>query len=121
MLHRRVLGYAPAPIEALFPFASPVNAPHRTRLTSRLHNRQLEDPASGVVTEMFRRSLFGHIAIYNRLPQAIVELSDIKVFQRRLQRMVCKQTCSGNDSWKVLLSTRNRSSDIAQFQRLFLV
>ena len=69
-LHRRVLGDAPAPIVALFPFASSVNAPYRTRLTSRLHNKQLEDPASGVVTEMFRRSLFGHIAIYNRLPQA---------------------------------------------------
>ena len=68
LLHRRVLNKTPSVIGELLPFASLSRHPYHTRLQSALHDKQLWDPAERSYTEIFRRSIFGCIGIYNRLP-----------------------------------------------------
>ena len=67
LLHRRVLNKTPSVIGELLPFASSSRHSYHTRLQSALHDKQLWDPAEGLCTEVFRRSIFGYIRIYNRL------------------------------------------------------
>ena len=120
LLHRRVLGLVPESIAALLPML-PSSAPaHRTRLTTHRHSFQLEDPASGCVTEVFRRSVFGYIVVYNRLPQCVVALDSVKKFQAHLSSAVKMCVEHHETSWKSLLSPKDRISDISKFQSKFL-
>ena len=114
-IHRRVLTLTPSAISALLPFSETSAHAYSTRLAIRLHDKQLEDRASGVVTEMFRRSLFGYVGIYNRLPQCCVDLPNIKSFQTHLQSSLRNQVQIDNPTWREILATTNRTSDIRVF------
>ena len=121
VLHKRTLGLVPPPIAELLPFdASPGN-PYCTRRVARLHSKQLMDRASGHATDVFRRSLFGHVAVYNRLPQAVVDLKCVRRFQACLQHAVRDLAGAGRHNWQEFLSQTDRTSDIAIFQRCFTV
>ena len=62
LLHRRVLNKTPSVTGDLLLFASLSRRSHNTRLQSALHDKQLRDPAEGLCTEVFRRSIFGSIS-----------------------------------------------------------
>ncbi len=85
VLHKLILGILPDAIADLFPFSESHRDMHHTRLLASRHNRQLEDPIRGNETEMYKRSVFGYVAIYNRLPQSVVDETTVKSVQRRLQ------------------------------------
>ena len=120
ILHRRVLELIPQPIADLLPVAGGHSHHHSTRLVEHSHNKQLHDPASGRVTGAFRRFVFGFIAVYNRLPQAVVDLKSVKAFQACLQGAVCDMALTNAD-WQNLLSAGDRTSDVGVFQRRFRV
>ena len=121
VLHRRILGQLPECIAELLPLKERRASAYSTRLASNLHNNQLIDPAEGRVTELFRRSLFGYIAVFNRLSQAVVDLKSVKTFQGCLQSAVRDWAASGAENWDDFLSVTDRCSNIVVFQSQFCV
>ena len=106
LLHKIVLGQAPAPIEHLF-----------SRKTSNLrdfgidsgvsrHDRQLHDPIEPGHSPMIRRSVFGMIRIYNSLPQRTVSLQSVKSFQRALQKRARDSATDATVDWQLMFSPR---------------
>ena len=119
VLHKRVLGLLAGPIAQFFPFATALNNHEpRTRMEFRRHTLQLLDRVAGNETEIFKRSLFGYVAIYNRLPQDVVEERNVFSFQRRLQNALSNCVRFSRD-WETLYSVASRTTDISRFQSLF--
>ena len=79
-LHKRVLGLAHPAIERLFPWAP--NQYHSGH-TKQLDDRMLECNFRRV---LFLRSLFGLTAVYNLLPQYVVDCSTVSQFQKELTK-----------------------------------
>ena len=84
LLHRVSLGKAPAALCKLFP-------PSRSTIHSFgwTHGppqaRQLADQVSSRHPAQLKRSLFGLVYVYNRLPAHIAGMSSVKSFQAALQ------------------------------------
>ena len=71
---------------------------------------------------MFRRSLFGLALCYNKLPQQVVKLGNVKGFQRALQEAFLKfaeqQAVSGGE-WARLFSVDWRRLSRTSLDALF--
>ena len=122
MLHRIVLGLAPPQAAGLFPVIGAVVEPagrQRLRYWRPLHDRQISTAAIFASTDVFQRSAFGLARCYNRLPQEIVELSNVKDFQKRLQHTLMNFLESGADNWSKLFSTQWRMMRPDVFHALF--
>ena len=90
-LHKRVLGLChPALLQFL---------PMDTR--SGWHDRPLKafDDLSIQFHHLFHRSLFGMIHVYNRLPQYIVEMSSVRLFQKELTNIARQRCSNGIPDW----------------------
>ena len=123
LLHRIILNDAPTQLKKLFPFAVPRSADvSSTRRYSpwllRRHNRQLKEQTIG--TYILRRSLFGLVSIYNLLPQAIIDLKSIRLFQSALQRALCLAASQRLPNLDYLLFPRLRPVRDIDFQRYFV-
>ena len=118
LLHRIVLNDAPPQLAELFPSATtwPPNIA-TTRLQIRRHNRQLKQHAIG--TETLRRSLFGLVKIYNLLPQQVIDLKSVQLFQSALQHALSVAACRNVRYWDSLFSPRLRPVRDIDFQRYF--
>ena len=90
---------------------------HPTKPLVRLHARQLADPVKGRETEIFKRSMFGFVAVYNRLPVELVGCQSVKAFHSRRSKAIAAQARMGTDGWQDMLSHRNRTGDIRLFHR----
>ena len=64
----------------------------RLRQWSPSHNKQLHSECAIGSTDIMRRSLFGLVHAYNRLPQRVIDQPSIKGFQRSLQEAL-KSVC----------------------------
>ena len=122
LLHRIFLNDAPTQLKKLFPFAMPRSADvSSTRRYSpwllRRHNTQLKEQTIG--TDILRRSLFGLVYISNLVPQAIIDLKSIRLFQSAVQRALCLAASQRLPIWVYLLSTRLRPVRDIDFQRYF--
>ena len=71
-----------------------------------LQKLELEPKRDARFLEVLRRSAFGLIAIYNMLPQTIVDEETVCGFQRCLQEMAKQEVAAGNDAWSNLFSPR---------------
>ncbi len=120
LLHRISLGLAPRQLSDLFPRApvAEVRVGMGTRLhgTVQRHNRQFTEREFH--TDIFRESIFGLVSAYNLIPQSVVDISSVKIFQRRLQFAVLKAAQSNIENWPNVLSGRVLLRQVA-FQRLF--
>ena len=97
-LHKRVLGQCHVAIQRMFPFIAP---------QPRWHDKQLDSQIDGCSSRpvLFCRSLFGMVAVYNRLPQDIVDSTSVKQFQAKLTHLA-KQKCDhGCMSWQRIFHT----------------
>ena len=104
VIHRTVIGEGPSHFHEFFRLSGPSGR----RYGRQRHNKQLEDVCDrSNCPNYFLQSVFGLIAIYNLLPQYVVEAKSIKLFQRRLQEIVVYLAVTGYDAWKKSL---NRSS-----------
>ena len=117
VLHKCALGLAPLELGKFFPLAGATVVRTHTRWQTHKHDKQLLDPISGASSELARRSLFGHVAVYNKLPRDLVAVPGISAFQRRLTHAVRFGFLNG---WGLdWLSRKSLSMGIVQFQMMF--
>ena len=82
VLHNINLGGAPSQLQAL---AQELPGRRRLRFWRPLHSKQLATPVDGASSEVLKRSLFGLVHCYNKLPQKLVDATTVKALQRDLQ------------------------------------
>ena len=122
VLHKISLGLAPSQLAALFLVVGTIWEPFLARNLRGwmpLHNRQLGTPATPMSSEIMKRSLFGTCRCYNRLPQALVDVGSVKLFQRNLQIGLRKFAQSGSREWHNLFSKEWRFLSRQRFHALF--
>ena len=109
-IHKRVLGQCHPQVKALIPFDlrdMPRYWPAHdcqvsTGYTEAIEHRQLYD-----------RSLFMYMHIYNRLPQSVVDCQSTKEFQSKLTHLCKENARMGDEHW------RNFYEDCGQVLRAF--
>lgn len=111
LLHRVSLHLAPSQTASLFPIICEIDQPfsrQRLRNWTPKHNRQLATPAHFQSSDVLRRSVFGLVHCYNRLPQSVVDKACVKTFQRQLQSGLLAHAESVAENWSRLVSRENR-------------
>ena len=104
LIHRCVIGRGPEHFRECF---KPKDTVHRrTRAGRSLHSQQLADIRDQLFLEIERRSALGLSWVYNRMPNDIVMVEDVKVFQRNLQQFLKHRMTSGYADWKNAFSRR---------------
>jgi len=90
-LHKRVLGHCHPALTKFLPMA----------LGAGWHDKPLQsfDHLCPYRRELFHRSLFGMIHVYNRLPQYIVDLPTVQSFQKELTSIAKRRCENGHDDW----------------------
>lgn len=74
-VHKRVPGKCHVGITKLFPFKSGDTLFHAKKLETFIPQYVARHP-------LYARSLFSLVIVYNRLPQGLVEISDVVLFQK---------------------------------------
>ena len=87
VIHRTVLGLGPAHLQAFFR-RDWDRSSRETRFAVRRHDKQLVDPRGPRFSEQLRRSALGLVAVYNLLPQSVVDAPSVSLFQGQLQSML---------------------------------
>ncbi len=121
-LHKVTLGLASAQLRELFPVQGQVQEPflrQRLRYWRPLHDKQLRTPASASSTEVMKRSLFGLALCYNLLPQDLVSLTSVKLFQKHLQLGLRKCAESGVEDWQLFFSSVRKRLPRLRFDAYF--
>ena len=73
-------------------------------------------------TDVIRRSMLGMVFSYNALPQSIVDVPILKVFQRHLQNAVLSYAHWAPDSdWAHFLKTGMCGGNFRWFQEFFVI
>ena len=103
VIHRALLGKGPPQLHKFF--FRDFNAPMRVRYRHSNHTRDFCN--GGNCPDYLVRSAFGLVAIYNLLPQYVVEACTVSAFQRHLQGIVTYLATTGFADWAACL---NRSS-----------
>ncbi len=119
VLYKCVLGTAPAPIASFFPLASPQQTSVQTRLQVSRHSKQLFDRVAANSTDVFKRSLFGRVRVFNRLPEVVIQSESVSAFQSSLAKAMRKAAAS-NRNWSNVFSTSQCVKDIRTFQQYFV-
>ena len=92
-LHKRVLNQYHGGIKRLFPFKmGPTPS----------HDKQLESYMSQITCrqDLYFRSIFGLVHVYNRLPQNIVDLTSVQAFQSTLTKLARRRCLSWDANWR---------------------
>ena len=103
LIHKRVLGLAHEDFNELWPFAEP--RAFQSRLNPR-HDKQLQTEFHGCNFRslLFRRSIFGAIHVYNKLPQSFVDCTSVSAFQSLLNDHARHQCQRNFEGWDELYS-----------------
>ena len=122
-LHRVTLGLVSPQLQALFPKAGRrALAPGiagRSRLARRYHDKQIVDRVTRSSTVLFCNSIFGMVECYNSLPQRLVDLPNVSVFQRALQASCAQRAKEGYGQWQQIFSEGRKYSSLIRFQAFF--
>ena len=108
-------GLAPEALQLLFPGASQVGHCYPTRFREDRHPIQLEELRTGTHHALLRRSVFGLVRIWNRLPAEVVMAKNIEKFQSGLTDMVRTASRRGVQEWARLFSPRPEIVNEARF------
>ena len=99
--------------------AARMHFPRSFRNSAIMHNLQMHDHIDGTYSRLFQRSIFGLIYTFNVLPQFVVEIASVSLFQRRLQRgLIQMQSTSVN--WRTMLTCSIRQISVQSFQNYFI-
>ena len=103
MLHKRVLGQAHPVSQRLFPVFRDVFGEQPSK-----HSRELYFHCMEVhkLQNLFQRSIFGMVSVYNSLPQATVDCSTVRDFQSVLTAEVKNLCQQGFAGWRIHFSSR---------------
>ena len=93
-LHKRVLGNCHPLLVETFPFASGLDANYNSRA---LHPFTEE---VNYQRRLFDRSIFSYILMYNRLPQDIVDLPSVSIFQAKLTHIARQRAQRDPEHWR---------------------
>jgi hypothetical protein len=123
ILHKCGTRTAALEISKLFPSrpcAFPLPYPLRVgfHLTRVSHGRQLHTDCSRLSTDRFKRSIFGLVSFYNSLPEWVVYLSSISVFQRVIQKAI-QRLSHHNDNWQIWLRSDWKNMSCDRFDATF--
>ena len=98
VLHKIALGIAPAPLRELI-------KPSVCNLRSfgfhngkTFHDKQLNDSVGNDSPVSLKRSIFGLVHVYNRLPQDVISATIVQTFQRKLH-CIAKHSINVNPKW----------------------
>ena len=122
VLQKIAVGTAPEQLRAIFPVRGAVAEPlarQRFRHWRPLHSRQLHTEADFTSSVVFKRSLFGLVHCYNKLPQAVVDAESVKVFQAKLQGALRIYAESGESDWQLLFRISWKQLPRMKFDALF--
>ena len=122
VFHKIRLGIASTQISTLFPLIGVIEEPlirQRLRYWRPLHNKQLFAEAQFNSSDLMMRSAFGLVHCYNRLPQHMIDLPNVQVFQRKLQNAVLQAALLGMEDWQHLFSIRWKQLTMRDFDNLF--
>ena len=106
-LHKRVLQLCHPSICEAFPFAQGLDANY--------HSKAL-DPFSDEVRyqrRMYERSVYVYILMYNRLPQALVDLPSVSAFQSKLTHLAKEKARLNQEHWRCSFQ------DLTEIQAMF--
>ena len=98
LLHRVVTGTAPPPLQSLFPRAAAGTLFSHGFGQGPPHSKQLADPIVPGHGAVIKRSLFGLVSVYNKLPCSVVSCSSVKAFQSALQSILKSRV--GSVGWR---------------------
>lgn len=101
LIHKRNLGFAHPAFNTLLPL---VPASWYAYPPTPSHNNQITNSRSEVIYQhdMFSRSIFGYVDVYNRLPQYIIECDTVRSFQKELSIIARHRCRAGIELWNCL-------------------
>ena len=120
LLHRVAWRRAPAALCDLFALKPPVEFYGQLRGLSRRHQWQFLEPIQLVgsrYTDVFARSVFGLVTVWNMLPADLVSCSSVKTFQKRLRLAVVKRAQSSTEFVDFFSDAKRMTVPV--FQRFF--
>ena len=120
LLYRIAHGLAPSSLSALFPFRGACTLP--TSLRGERHNLQsLDFIERGGHTDVYKRSCYGLVTIWNMLPIEVAHAKSVKICQRCVQDALLKlaQKRDSQLNWAHFFSRNTRIMPAYMFQRLF--
>ena len=94
LLHKRVLGKCHPGLCHILPFVQGLEADYHSKALHPFADNQ-DFPA-----RLYRRSLFAYILIYNRLPEAVVDMPFVKSFQSKLTALAKYRAQTDQESWR---------------------
>ena len=100
-LHKIVLGIAPSPFYKLISRRACNLRSYGFHNGIPFHDKQLQDDVGRSSPVILKRSLFGLVHVYNRLPQEVVNTTTLKQFQSKLQCIV-KDAVDVIPQWETL-------------------
>ena len=100
LLFKVASGTAPPPICKLFRSYNCSLASFGFQSCSQFHDKALHDPIEPTHPGIIKRSAFGLIRVFNRLPQQAINVKSTRIFQRRLQYMALQAAKSGKHDWQ---------------------
>jgi hypothetical protein len=107
MIHRAVIGKGPDQLRRFFYRNTQVNTCYiQTRRQESKHSAELKEYRDGSHKEYISRSALGLVSVYNLLPENMLDIQDISVFQGALQDLVKGSASRGDGFWQKLLSPR---------------
>ena len=94
LLHKRVLGKCHPGLAHVLPFAEGLQADYHSKALYPYSDMQHYQ------ARLYRRSLFAYVLIYNRLPQALVDLPSVKCFQSKLTHLAKHRAQIDQEGWR---------------------
>ena len=112
IIHRTTLGKGPPQFREFFKPAPPLTHQRLTRARAARHSKCFDDPyRNNQHTETLLRSACGLVGVYNLLPAPLVQLTNVKDFQRELQGLVKARAAANCSDWADTLTPRTRLFD----------
>ena len=101
VLHKVVLRVAPDPLQEMFSKKACDLRHFGFQEGPKLHDKQLQDNVGNYSPILLKRSLFGLVHVYNRLPQVVVDAVSVQSLQRKLQ-CIAKVEVETNPKWDLV-------------------
>ena len=106
LLHKRVIGQAHPRFESLLPwFETRYGFVNPGRHTKQLYSNVMEITA---YLDLFKRSIFAMVDVYNHLPQYVIDSDSVSTFQKHLTNMVRTRCESSLPNWMFTFDKRIR-------------
>ena len=102
LLHKRVIGESHPVYVKLLPFCSDAGQPvypggHNKQLYNHLHEVRFQ-------MNLFCRSIFSMVPVYNMLPQSVVNTKTVRDFQKRLTVSARMHCTTESENWQEICS-----------------